>query len=169
MPSISLMSRLRSMCALLRREALASLPYLVLRGFLQQGEQRRVVPVAPTLGHRRFEHLVHDGRDWQGHTVLPARCKGYTQILVVQFYPETRLEVVGKELLLLGLFFLDGCQAPRERLHQLLRRDPAPGAKHECLGDSLDGERHHDLVARLDHLTGSGGSNMRGHLPHDVE
>src|SRR5215218_985227 len=59
-----------------------------------------MVPVAPALGLQCFEHLVHDGRDRQGHSVLPARCKGYTQILVVQFYPETRLEVVREELLL---------------------------------------------------------------------
>src|SRR5829696_3595501 len=169
MPSISLMSRLRSMCALLRREVSASLPYLVLRGFFQQGEYRRVVPVAPALGLRRFEHLVHDGRDRQDHTVLPARCKGYTQILVVQFYPETRLEVVGEELLLLGLHHRAARQPPGERLHQLLRRDTAPGTQHERLGDGLDGKRDHDLVARLDHLTGPDGSNMRRHLPHHVE
>src|SRR5829696_3633202 len=169
MPSISLMSRLRSMCALLRREVSASLPYLVLRGFFQQGEYRRVVPVAPALGFRRFEHLVHDGRDRQGHTVLPARCKGYTQILVVQFYPETRLEVVGEELLLLGLHHRAARQPPRERLHQLLRRDSALRAQHERLGDSLNGKRDHDLVASLDHLTRPCRSHMCRHLAHHVE
>src|SRR5215207_342340 len=128
-----------------------------------------MVPVAPTLGLQCFEHLVHDGRDRQGHSVLPARCKGYTQILVVQFYPETRLEVVREELLLFGLHHRAARQPPGERLHQLLRRDPAPGAQHERLGDSLDGKRDHDLVACFDHLTGSDGSNMRRHLPHYVE
>src|SRR5918994_2150087 len=128
-----------------------------------------MVPVAPALGLQCFEHLVHDGRDRQGHSVLPARCKGYTQILVVQFYPETRLEIVREELLFFAPHPRAARQSPGERLHQLLRRDSAPGAQHERLRDSLYGKRDHDLVASLDHLTSPCRSHMGRHLAHYVE
>ena len=68
--------------------------YLVSRKVLYKGEQRHVIPSAPTPCHQRLEHLVDDRRGRQRDPVLPARLQGYPEVLAVELDLAARLEVV---------------------------------------------------------------------------
>ncbi len=46
-----------------------------------------MVPAAPPLGHQHPEHLVHDRRGRERRPVLPARRKGYAEVLAVELGP----------------------------------------------------------------------------------
>jgi hypothetical protein len=99
-----------------------------------------------------LKHLIDNGGDGKGYPVLPAGRERYSQVLVVQFYPKAGIEGMGEHLLPLGLHDLVAGEPSPEHVKDFLRRDPALRAEHQRLRDGLDGERHDDLVRRLDDL-----------------
>src|SRR5215207_5535771 len=96
-------------------------PISLSRPFLDEGEKRRVVPAAPSLGLQDPKHLLYECRDGERHPVLPARRQGYRQILAVVFNLAPGSEFVRRELLALDLEYLVGCETPREHLYDSIR------------------------------------------------
>jgi hypothetical protein len=52
-----------------------------LRPCPDQGEESRVVPAAPPLGHERPEHLIHERRSEERRPLLPARREDFAKAL----------------------------------------------------------------------------------------
>src|SRR5918992_3837893 len=144
-------------------------PDLVLREVLDDPQERRVILAAPALLLHRQEHLVHDGGHGEHHPVLPARCQGDPEVLVVQLRAEAGIELVGEELLPFYLHDLVTCETAGEDVQNLFGGDAAFGTENERLADRLDGERHHDLVGRLGDLAGARGADVVDGSPHYVE
>ena len=99
---------------------------------------------------------------------LPA-ASAISRSLAVVFDLAPGGEVARKEFLALDVKNLAGGEPPGEDLYYPLGSHPGLRSQDQGLGDRLDDEGHHDLVARLDSLTGPGPSDVDDRLAHGPE
>ena len=91
------------------------------------------------------------------------------QVLVVQVHPEAGREVVLQEVAPAQLHDAVRRQAAAEHVENPFRVHAGLGAEHQRLGHGLDGQRDHDLVARLHGLPGARSAHVHDRPTHRLE